>query len=267
MPHFDADLYRGTAEFYDRFRLGYPRALVEDLLGRVRPSGRGRLLDLACGTGQLAFALHDSYVETWAVDQEPDMVRLVAAKAARAGLAIRSIVSAAEELSAEPASFELVAIGNAFHRLPRDIVARRAFEWLRPPGHAALCWSSSPWSGQAEWQQAIAAVLDRWRRTLDAYDRIPPDWDHVRQLKPDLAVLTEAGFVPVGRHEFQVEHRWTVADVAGLAYSTSFLAAPLFGDRAPEFEADLADRLDPYLDHGGVVQPVSYAYDLVRKPA
>ena len=40
----------------------------------------------------------------------------------------------------------------------------------------------------------------------------------------------------------------------------------LFGDRAPEFEADLAECLDPYLDHGAVVQEVSYAYDLVRRP-
>jgi SAM-dependent methyltransferase len=266
MPYFAADLYRGTAEFYDRYRLGYPPALIKDLLGQVRPSGRGRLLDLACGTGQLAFALHDSFADTWAVDQEPDMVRLVDAKAARRGVAIRSIVSAAEELSAEPASFELITIGNAFHRLRRDPVARHAFEWVSPSGYLALCWSSSPWSGQADWQQAIAAVLDRWRHTLDAYDRVPPDWDRVRLLKPDLAVLIEAGFEPVGRQQLQVEHRWTVADVAGLVYSTSFLAAPLFGDRAPEFEADLAACLAPYLDHGAVVQQVSYAYDLVRRP-
>jgi len=266
MPFFAEDLYRGTAEFYDRYRLGYPPVLIEDLLGRVQPSGRGRLLDLACGTGQLAFALHAWFDQTWAVDQEPDMVRLVDAKATRAGLDIRSIVSAAQELSAEPASFELITIGSAFHRLPRDVVARRAFEWLGPAGHVALCWSSSPWSGQDEWQQAIAAVLDRWRHTLDAYDRIPSDWDHVRQLKPDLAVLIGAGFEPVGRGEFQVEHRWTVADVAGLAYSTSFLSAPLFGDRAPEFEGDLAESLGPYLDGGGIVQQVSYAYDLVRRP-
>ena len=59
-PYFNVDLYRGTAEYYDRFRPGYPPVLTDDLLSRVRPSGRGWLLDLACGTGQIAFALHDS---------------------------------------------------------------------------------------------------------------------------------------------------------------------------------------------------------------
>jgi ubiquinone/menaquinone biosynthesis C-methylase UbiE len=56
-PNFAADLYHGTAESYDRFRLAYPQVLTEDLISRVQPSRHGRLLDLACGTGQLAFAL------------------------------------------------------------------------------------------------------------------------------------------------------------------------------------------------------------------
>ncbi len=56
---FAADLYRGTADYYDRFRLPYPSTLIGDLTCLTSPSGRGRPLDLACGTGQLAFALRD----------------------------------------------------------------------------------------------------------------------------------------------------------------------------------------------------------------
>jgi SAM-dependent methyltransferase len=266
-PNFAVDLYRGTAEYYDRFRPGYPPVLTDDLLSRVRPSGRGRLLDLACGTGQLAFALHDSFAQTCAVDQEPDMVSVVAAKAARGAHDIRAIVSSAEGLSAEPASFELITIGNAFHRLRREQVAGRTLEWLGPSGHLALCWSTSPWAGQADWQKTLNAVLDLWRSELNARERVPQDWDHNRRIKPDLVVLVEAGFEPVGRYEFQVEQRWTVADLAGLAYSTSFLAAGIFGDRAREFEADMANRLEPHLHHGVLVDQASFAYDLVRKPA
>lgn len=40
------------------------------------------MLDLACGTGQLAFPLADRFAETWAVDQEPDMIDFVQAKSA-----------------------------------------------------------------------------------------------------------------------------------------------------------------------------------------
>jgi ubiquinone/menaquinone biosynthesis C-methylase UbiE len=192
-PNFAANLYHGTAESYDRFRLTYPRVLTDDLLSRVQPSRQGLLLDLACGTGQLAFALQDSFAEVWAVDQELDMVRLVEAKAARGGHIIRAITSTAEELSAESASFELITIGNAFHRLRRDRVARRALEWLCPGGHLALCWSRSPWTGNADWQKVLNAVLDQWRSQLSVHDRLPQDWEGARRARPDLAILADAG--------------------------------------------------------------------------
>jgi ubiquinone/menaquinone biosynthesis C-methylase UbiE len=50
-------LYRGTAECYDRFRPRYLATLVDDLRARVHFDDAGRVLDLACGTGQVAFAL------------------------------------------------------------------------------------------------------------------------------------------------------------------------------------------------------------------
>jgi hypothetical protein len=52
--HFAVDLYQGNPEYYDRYPLPYPEAMIEDLIARTGVSGQGRLLDLACGTGQLA---------------------------------------------------------------------------------------------------------------------------------------------------------------------------------------------------------------------
>lgn len=92
---FRHDLFHGTADYYDRFRLGYPQPMLDDILGRVGLNGRGRLLDLACGTGQIAFALADAFAEVWAVDQEPDMISLVRDKAVAAGAGhVRPVVSA-----------------------------------------------------------------------------------------------------------------------------------------------------------------------------
>jgi ubiquinone/menaquinone biosynthesis C-methylase UbiE len=171
---FAADLYRGSAGYYDRYRLPYPDAMLTDLVGRAGISRRGRLLDLACGTGQLAFPLRRWFGEVWAVDAEPDMVELVRAKAALAGAKeIRPVVSSAETLDAGPDYFELALIGNAYHRLDRDLVAGRILGWLQPGGHLALCWSSGPWTGDEEWQRALAAILERWKTALGAEGRVP----------------------------------------------------------------------------------------------
>ena len=139
---FASDLYRGTAAYYDRYRLPYPDAMIADLMGRAAPSGRGRLLDLACGTGQLAFPLAPWFAEVWAVDSEPDMIDVVRAKAAGAGpygARIQAAALKAEELRVDPGSFELIVIGNAFHRLKRERVAQRAYDWLPPGRCLALC--------------------------------------------------------------------------------------------------------------------------------
>jgi len=230
--------------------------MVSSLLGQV--SGRSRLMDLACGTGQLTFALCDFFASTWAVDQEPSMVDMVAARGA-AG--VRPVIAAAESLEAPGSAFDLVVIGNAFHRLPRDRVAASVLSWLKPGASLALCWSDSPWEGGAPWQSAFRSTISSWRDRLGVEERLPAGWSAERKARPDAAVLATAGFAGCVRSTFTTSHRWTVPELAGFTYSTSMLPRAVFGDRAGEFENDLAARLV-----GDLTSVTTYAYDLAVKP-
>lgn len=264
---FRTDLYRGTASYYDRFRLPYPPDLTEDLIRRHGANGSGTLLDLCCGTGQLAFALHRHFAQTWAVDQEPGMVEVVRAKAAAAGIGnIRADVSAAEDLDAPPAGFDLVVIGNAFHRLRRSALAANVLRWLRPGGGLALVWSDGPPHGDAPWQQAMAAVLARWQERTEAAGRIPENYERERESRPDAAVLSDAGFQVVGNYQFRAVHDWTVEALTGYVYSTSVLSLPVLGALAPAFEAELRTELQYCEPSGRFRQEVSAAYDLALRP-
>jgi ubiquinone/menaquinone biosynthesis C-methylase UbiE len=267
--HFAVDLYQGTAEYYDRYRLPYPEAMTEDLIARTGVSGHGRLLDLACGTGQLAFPLRRSFAEVWAVDREPDFAQMVQAKADKLGAGnIRPVTADAETLDAEPGHFELAVIGNAFHRLDRDLVAARLLNWLRPGGRVALCWADVPQLGDREWQRALAALLDRWQTALGATDRVPANWAGPQRRRPDTQVLSEAGFETAGRHEFPVEHRWSLAELAGYVRSTSFLPPSVLGDQGAAFDNDLATAIGPFAAADGTFpHDVGFVYDLARKPA
>jgi SAM-dependent methyltransferase len=265
---FEPGLYRGAAGYYERFRLPYPDAMIADLARRAAPSGRGRLLDLACGTGQLAFPLRGWFAEVWAVDAEPGMTEVVRAKAAAAGAArIRAVTAGAEDLRAGSARFELIVIGNAFHRLRRALVAERARAWLEPGGCLALCWSTSPWAGPRDWQQTLDRTLRRWQDVLGTSGRVPPGWDQPRRQDPDRDVVSRAGFEPAGRSEFPVEHHWTIPELAGHIRSTSFLQPPVLAGHAAEFDADLAAELSRFTAGGRLTGTVSFAYELARKPA
>jgi ubiquinone/menaquinone biosynthesis C-methylase UbiE len=186
-PRFRPDLFRGTARAYDQFRLPYPDALIDTLARCCPAAGTGTMLDLACGPGQLGFALRGRFREVWAADVEPDMIALVEAKARAAGFTtVRPVLSAAEDLIAPAGSFLLVTIGNAFHRMQREVVAANVFRWLRPGGWLALVWGGSPWEGEQAWQAALRAVMARWRDRVTARtgDRIPAGYEQARQTLP-----------------------------------------------------------------------------------
>ena len=265
-PEFRSDLYRGTARFYDEFRVAYPHRLLDDLRVRARITGSGRLLDLACGTGQITFGLGSSFAEVWAVDQEPEAVEFARAKALRHGVDnVRWIAGRAEDVDADD-SFELVAIGNAFHRLQRRAIAEAAMRWLVSGGHLALLWSNSPWDGSLEWQRVLADTLDRWTRAAAASERVPANLDQHLADEPHTKVLASAGFTIVGQFEFEAQHEWSVDKLTGFMYSTSVLSQPALGRNVQAFERDLRERLLAAEPEGVFREDISFSYTLARRP-
>jgi SAM-dependent methyltransferase len=267
-PAFRPDLYQGTARCYDEFRLPYPAYLMADLAGRTGADGTGRLLDLACGTGQVAFALAGSFAEIWAVDQEPDMIDVARRKAdgTAAAARYRFVTCAAERLEAPAGHFDLVTIGNAFHRLPRTVIARATLGWLRPGGFLALLWGGSPWDGDEPWQHAVAATMRRWQHRPGAEARIPAGYAADRHARPDQEILAEAGLELAGRYSVPLSHVWTADEVAGFMASTSILSAAALGGQAAEFDADLRRQLVACKPDGRFGQHTEVAYDLARRP-
>ena len=260
------DLYEGTAADYDRFRLGYPASLLEDLRARAGFDG-DRLLDLACGTGQIAFALADDAADVWAVDQETASIAFAAAKAERLGVTnIRWIAASAEEVPLE-GEFDLVAIGSAFHRLDREAVTGRLVPHLAGDGCIALLWGGSPNDGDLTWQRTLEAVFQHWMDELDARERIPEGWEQVLDADPHADVFRRAGLSYEGKFEFLEVERWTVEELIGFAYSTSFLNRAVIGDRASAFEADLRHRLLACEPDGVFEAELRYAYDLACRTA
>jgi SAM-dependent methyltransferase len=264
---FDPELYRGTSRYYDRFRIRYPVAVIEALLSWTQPSGRGRLLDLACGTGQITFAVAGRFDEIWAVDQERDMIEVVRDKARAADADhVHAVLSRAEELVAPANGFELVAIGNAFHRLRREAVAANAFRWLGPNGHIALLWSTGPWMGDLDWQRALSALLEAWKSKLGVEARVPAGWDNARRHRPDMAVLRAAGFEPVDSERFPTAHDWTVDALIGFVYSTSFLPRAVLGDQADAFERDVRHEIGRLATDNVLRETIDFAFELARRP-
>jgi SAM-dependent methyltransferase len=262
---FRRDLYRGAAEFYDRFRPGYPAALVEDLIDRcgVRDS---RVLDLGCGTGQVGFALAPSAREVWAVDQESDMVAFCVRKARSTGLPnVKVAVGRAETFAAHDHPFDLVVIGNAFHRLDRRTTATNLSRLLRPGGHLALLWADVPWRGPDPWQQVMTTAEQDWQDELGVGERVPPGWREAIEHDPHEVVLADAGFTWLGEFEFADRTEWTPHSLVGFARSMSVFAAAVDDATAAELEVDLAARMQRTGQRPPFEQTTTATYALFRR--
>jgi SAM-dependent methyltransferase len=266
---FRTDLYQGTAEYYDRFRRRYPADLIADLVKATGADGTGTLLDLACGTGQVALALDDKFASICAVDQEPGMISVLRRTAAALpdAAAWQFVVAAAEEASVPDSSVDLVTIGNAFHRLRREAVAPRVLRWLKPGGHLALLWGGGPNLGGAPWQQALQATMQRWQDRPGADERIPASYEADRSARPDLEILRSAGFEIVSRRKFPVTQIWTADEIAGYVASTSVLSPAALGSDAAEFDADLRRALLSCEPDGQFRQDTTFECELARRPA
>ena len=259
-PNYPADLFAGTARYYARYRVPYPQELIGDLRMRAGLTGQGRLLDLGCGTGEVALSMHKFFREVWAVDQEPEMVEVGRRKAEQCGATnVVWTVGRAEAVEAAPNWFELITIGSAFHRLDRRLIAERALGWLAPGRCIAELGSNAAWKGKQEWQRIAAEIIDKWidkpgaerNRTHQAYQR-------------DEEVLEAVGF-GIEVHRFPTPYVWTLDSFVGYLYSTAKASKAVLGDRAEQFEADLRRALLDYDSRGQYPETIDFYCILGRR--
>jgi ubiquinone/menaquinone biosynthesis C-methylase UbiE len=266
-PSFPADAFAGTAPYYVQYRVPYPEELLVDLIGRGNISRTGRLLDLACGPGRLALPLSTRFREVLAIDLEAEMIAAGQEQAAARGATnIRWLVGRAEELEAEADSFELITIGEAFHRLDQPVIIKAALQRLKPGSCLAVIGSYGILNGEEAWQSAIADVVYRWTGRTFSNEGLEPPKEIRSGPDHDEQVLREAGFQEVVSHPFLRPHIWRVETIIGNLYSTSFCSKRVLGGKSEAFEADLTAALLAHDTSGVYRENMRFGYTIGRKP-
>lgn len=256
------DLFASTAGYYARYRPGYPAAALDRIRAAFGLDGAGRLLDLGCGTGELARALHGDFTEVVGLDVSAEMLAEARRQATQAGITnIRWYHLPAEEISDALGRFRLVAIGNAFHWMRREVVLDRAYDLLEPGGGIAILGNPGVWTGEDAWERAAHDVIVRWlgarRRTRAGFFADEEGAEKIALARSRFVDL-EAG-----------EHRWSrpvdVDTILGGFFSTSFASRALLGDRADDFAADLRRALLALDPAGHFVQHLITDYLFAHK--
>ena len=266
-PNYPEDVFAGTATYYAEYRLPYPDALNIDLLKRAGTSGEGKLLDLACGPGRVALPLASAFDDVWAIDLEPEMIGVGRSEAKKRGISnIKWFVGKAEELEAEPESFDLITISEAFHRLDQKVIAGQTLRWLRPGGCLAILGWNSVIGGDDPWQRIGAGITRRWRSRFISTDAKAAPKNPGSGPKHDMAVLEDFGFEDVGNYEFPHTRERTVESIIGWLFSTSRFSKKILGDHAKAFQEEIQSALLEHDDSGIYVEHVQCGYTFGKKP-
>lgn len=242
------DLFKGTAPYYARYRPGYPDEMIAHVIDRFGLDGRGRLLDLGCGTGQLLIPLAPHVETAIGMDPEPEMLTEGRRVAAEAGVTNAFWIEGGsldlERLRDLLEPLRLTVMGRSFHWMDGDATLRVLGAMTTDGGGVVQCGESCEiWSGQRDWQIAVREVIRRWlgeeRRagssTFAARSgRIP--WS-------ESSILARSPFSRIEHQRIAYTRRLEIDGVVGYLYSMSFASPPVLGDRRAGFEQDLRETL------------------------
>ncbi|MET7666087.1 methyltransferase domain-containing protein [Streptomyces sp. NPDC005373] len=156
-----------VAEYYAKFRRGYPPQALDALQTAFALTTDDIVLDLGCGTGQLAVPLASRVGSVIGMDPEPDMLRLARDTAARYDvrnatwvLGADSDVPALSELMGQR-SLAMAVIGQALHWMDHGELFRALLPLIRPGGGIAVVANGTPlWLQDAEWSRSLRACLE-----------------------------------------------------------------------------------------------------------
>lgn len=163
--------FGARAELYDRVRPSYPPQVLSLLLAELPTAqGRHRVLDVGAGTGKLTAGLVGAGLDVDAVEPDPEMRTVLAAKLR----GVRVLAGRGEALPLPDESLDAVVYGQAWHWVEEVAGAQEAARVLRPGGVLAMLWNyeddATDWVAELEdltgsWsrEQRCAPVLQRFR--------------------------------------------------------------------------------------------------------
>jgi ubiquinone/menaquinone biosynthesis C-methylase UbiE len=238
---YGTDLFKGTAWYYVKYRPLYPSLLIRFLIDKFSLNGEGRMLDLGCGSGQLALRFHDWFEQVVGVDTEPEMLE----QANRLSIEnrIENVVwlnGKAENLLANYwGNVRLIIIAKAFHWMDRESILETMYNSCEVNGGIAII-DNAQKQEPLLWQIKVDEVVKKWlgnKRKAGRGIYVPPSEKYED-------IVAKSKFDDIGKYVLpSFSHNWTIESIIGNLYSTSFAAKRFFGENQKRFEEDLKSVL------------------------
>ena len=237
----DSSLFGGTYRYYAKYRPGIPEKVVDKVLKGFDVGRKDRILDIGCGTGQVALVMDGKCQEMVCLDSDAGMLK----EAKKAPKKLKSKISWLNYSSAELSQlknlglFKVATICRAFHWMDQDQVLSDLDDMIAQGGGVAIFGDGSFWTGKEKWQLIVKKVVQKYlgeeRRAGKKKFKQPSEtWEKI---------ISRSSFNHIRQQKVKVKRNWDVKSIVGWLFSSSFASPDHFGNRVESFKEDIECEL------------------------
>lgn len=254
------------ADLYHRYRRSYPPELIGQVVDAFSLRGDDVVVDVGCGTGQLATPMAHHVRAVIGIDPEPDMLARARSVAEAQGVTnVGWMVGKDTDLPLLRSllgdqAVGAVTVGQALHWMDHHQLFAAAGPLLRPGGGVMVVANGIPlWLQDSAWSRALRAWLEGWFGVRPVNSCGTDD----ETQKGYRESLTAHGF-DVGQVEIEYTDELDFDHLLGGVYSALPVDRLPSRRQRPQIAADLRKVLDP---HQPFIEHVPVRALLGTKPA
>lgn len=262
------DIFKDTAWYYARYRREYQPQIFDDVVSCFDLDRKGTLLDLGCGTGEIAIPLSSHFEKVIGIDASPNMLAEAKIKSDKASVSnIEWIEKNVDEIDLSIDPIRLTSSGVSFHWMNQPVLLERIYNSTEKNGGMVIIGDSSPVRGKEkteDWKMKrkglIIEYLGEDRRAGDHLHK-----DIITEKRPYEDIINESPFKITDFREYSYTTVRSIDEIVGFLYSTSYASRHLFGDKLDEFEKELREELLKLVPSGEFVEEgKSYVFFLKK---
>ena len=220
------------------------------------------MLDLGCGTGQLACRFSDWFDQIIGIDPELEMIQEAQNFSSKLRLTntkwLHGTLDTYLKTNNED-NLKLVTIAKAFHWMDRKKTLEQLYPRIVAGGGIAIIDQYGQKTEQ--WHQTVKQVTEQWYGTKRRAGKTT--YTHPTTRHEEVIQSSSFSFDQVELPFYSFI--WTPETIIGHLYSTSFGAKRFLGSRAREFETHLTSELLNLNENGRFTEQIGIAIKLALK--
>ena len=239
---FDTELYRGTHRYYAKHRPSIPGKVIDIIVKHFEIKPSDRILDIGCGTGQVAIAMEGKCREMVCIDPDPEMLKWAKKTTKNSEIKLAWINCRAEDLrkiKKKLGTFKVATICRGFHWMNQEQVLKDLDDLIEDDGGIAIFSDRSLWTGQEEWQQTVKKIVQKYL----GEERHAGKGKFKESEEPWENIIARSPFRFIKIHDVPIVRNWDVESIIGYLFSNSFAAPYLFGDQVNRFKEETKSTL------------------------